>query len=102
MASYKLKINIMAQKDLDELYVNGFHNWGEIQADLYYDQFIQRFEELKDQPLIYQTVDYIRVGYRRSVCGVHSIYYRIDCQSVEVMRILGQQNIKTLSEKSGK
>ena len=77
MASYKLKINVKAQNDLDDLYMDGFYQWGEVQADAYYDKIIERFDELIGQPLLYQKVDHVRVGYRRSVCGVHSIYYRI-------------------------
>lgn len=41
----------------------------------------------------YQAVDDIREGYRRSVCGVDSIYYHIVDNKVEIMRILGQQDI---------
>jgi toxin ParE1/3/4 len=42
---------------------------------------------------LYQTVDDIREGYRRSVCGVDSIYYRIVGDTVEIMCILGQQDV---------
>jgi toxin ParE1/3/4 len=37
--------------------------------------------------------DLIRDGYRRSVCGVDSIYYRVDGDTVEIMCILGQQDV---------
>ena len=43
---------------------------------------------------MYQAVDDIREGYRRSVCGVDSIYFRIFDGTVEVMRILGQQDVE--------
>ncbi len=33
----------------------------------------------------------IRENYRRSVCGVDSIYYRIDESEVEIMAIIGRQ-----------
>lgn len=42
---------------------------------------------------MYQSVDDIRKGYRRSVCGVDSIYYRVVDGTVEIMRILGQQDV---------
>ena len=41
---------------------------------------------------LYPVVDHIRPGYRRSVCGAHLIYYRIDAQSVEIVRILKHQD----------
>lgn len=39
------------------------------------------------------AVDDIRPGYRRSVCGVDSIYYRVVGDVVEIIRILGQQDV---------
>ncbi|MCP5443660.1 MAG: type II toxin-antitoxin system RelE/ParE family toxin [Chromatiaceae bacterium] len=63
------------------------------QADKYLDAFFDRFEQIAQQPLLYQTVDDIREGYRRSVCGVDSIYYRIDGKAVEIMAIIGQQDL---------
>jgi toxin ParE1/3/4 len=43
--------------------------------------------------MIYPAVDHIRVGYRRSVCGVHAIYYRLDSEGVEIVRILKNQDV---------
>tara|TARA_R110000772_G_scaffold164321_1_gene275735 strand:- start:124 stop:321 length:198 start_codon:yes stop_codon:yes gene_type:complete len=40
------------------------------------------------KPKLYPAVDHIRPDYHRSVCGAHSIYYRIEAQGVEIMRIL--------------
>ena len=59
----------------------------------YYDVFFDRLEQLVKRPHLYQAVDDIREGYRRSVCGVDSIYYRIDGSTVEIMAILGQQDV---------
>ena len=61
--------------------------------DKYYYEFIERFELIAEQPYLYQAVDYIRQGYRRSVCGVDNIYYRIVDGNVEIMNIIGQQDI---------
>ncbi len=62
------------------------------QSALYRDKLKQRFLELTEAPLMYPAVDDIREGYRRSVCGVHSIYYRIHADYVEIMRVLGRQS----------
>lgn len=66
--------------------------WGETQADKYYNDLFDHFEQLAKQPYLYQPVDFIRKGYRRSVCGVVSIYYRIEDNTVEIMNILGNQD----------
>ena len=91
MANYR--INEDAKADLQRIYRRGVLDFGEAQGDRYFDALFDRFEEIAEQPLQYQAVDDIREGYRRSVCGVDSIYYRIVANKVEIMRILGQQDI---------
>jgi len=67
--------------------------FGEVQAEAYFNVFFERFEMLAEQPLAYPAVDEIRVGFRRSVCGADSIYYRVTGDTVEVMAIIGQQDL---------
>ena len=50
---------------------------------------LDRFAQIAQQPNLYQAVDYIRAGHRRSVYGTDSIYYRINGCIVEIMAILG-------------
>ena len=91
MGNYRLSVD--AKADLKRIYRRGLREHGEVQADKYYNAFFDRFEQLAQQPLLYQAVDDIRDGYRRSVCGVDSIYYRIDGETVEIMAIIGRQDI---------
>jgi len=91
MAIYRISED--AKADLRRIYRRGIREYGEALADQYYDAFFDRFEELAEQPYLYQTVDEIREGYRRSVCGVDSIYYRVEGGIVEIMAILGQQDV---------
>jgi toxin ParE1/3/4 len=90
MASYRISED--AKTDLGRIYRHGIHEYGEAEADRYFDAFFNRFEELAAQPCLYPAVDEIRPGYRRSVCGVHSIYYRVIDDVVESMRIPGRQD----------
>ena len=92
MANYR--ISETAKADLRRIYRRGVRQHGESQADRYYDAFFERFELLAEQPYLYQAVDDIREGYRRSVCGVDSIYYRVDGDTVEIMSIIGQQDLE--------
>jgi toxin ParE1/3/4 len=91
VASYRVSED--AKADLKRIYRHGVREHGEAQADRYFDAFFQRFEYLARHPCSYQAVDDIRPGYRRSVCGVDSIYYRVVDDIVEIMRILGQQDV---------
>jgi len=89
--SYKLSLE--AKEDLRRIYSYGFKNWGEEQADKYYFAFFDNFELIAENPLQYQPVDNVLKGYRRCVCGVDSIYFRINQGTVEIMTIIGQQYI---------
>ncbi|MFT4929961.1 MAG: toxin ParE1/3/4 [Phenylobacterium sp.] len=90
MDNYRLNEN--AKLDLKRIYLRGLGIYGEAQADEYYNELFERFEQLAEQPLLYPAVDEIRSGYRRSVCGVDSIYYRVSNGIVEIMAIIGQQD----------
>lgn len=92
MGTYRLSEN--AKEDLRRIYRRGLREYGEAQADNYYNALFDRFEQIAEQPFLYPAVDDIREGYRRSVCGVDSIYYRIEGETVEIMAIIGHQDLE--------
>ena len=94
MASYRLTEK--ADEDLSRLYEYGILHYGQDRADRYYNGLIERFEELAENPRLWQAVDHILPGYRRSVYGRHSIYYRIDPDTIVIVRILGRQDLQQL------
>jgi toxin ParE1/3/4 len=94
MASYRLSEK--ADEDLSRLYEYGILHYGQERADRYYNGLIERFEELAENPRLWQAVDHIRPGYRRSVYGRHAIYYRIDPDAIVIVRILGRQDPQQL------
>lgn len=94
MASYKLSEE--AKSDLKSIYRYGVANFGEKQADKYFHAFFIRFQQIADQPYLYPSVEHIREGYRRSVCGSDAIYYRVVKGGVEIMAIIGRQDNATL------
>ncbi|ABV95809.1 plasmid stabilization system (plasmid) [Dinoroseobacter shibae DFL 12 = DSM 16493] len=90
MGTYRLSEE--AKDDLIGIHQYGVRKHGEAQADAYFWQIIERLEVLGETPLLYQEVPEIREGYRRSVCGKHSIYYTLDGDDVEIMAILRSQD----------
>jgi len=90
MTSYRFSKE--AKQDLKNIYKQGVVQYGEIQADIYFEALLTRFSQISDQPYLYPAVEHIREGYRRSVYGRNSIYYRVS-EGVEIMRIIGQQKI---------
>ena len=90
MASYSL--SKAAAEDFENIFDYGIDTFGLEQAVVYQTGMKMRFDELANQPMLYTAVDHIKNGYRRSVFGSHSIYYRIEQQGVEIVRILGRQD----------
>jgi toxin ParE1/3/4 len=91
MAGYEL--TYAADQDFENIVEFGLDTFGVDQAFSYQNGLMQRFAKLAEQPKLYPTVDRIRAGYRRSVYGSHSIYYRIERHGIVIVRILGQQDL---------
>ena len=70
-------------------------NFGIEQTESYTKGLIEHFQLLANSPLLYQAVDDIREGYRRSVYRTHSVYYRVDGNEIEIVRVLGRENPQT-------
>jgi toxin ParE1/3/4 len=94
MASYK--ISNMAKEDLIRIHNYGVFKFGEAQADKYYDSFFVCFERIAKRPYSFESIDHIKSGYRRCVCGSDSIYYRINDNITEIMTIIGSQDIESI------
>lgn len=94
MAQYKLSVE--AKNDLIRIHHYGVEKFGLTQADQYFESFFEYFDLIARQPFSFESVDYIKKGYRRCVCGIDSIYYKINGNQVETMAIVGRQD---LSEK---
>ena len=94
MANFKL--SQVAKDDLIRIHQYGFEKFGIIQADRYFENFFQQFELIAQNPLMFESVDYIARGYRRCSCGVDSIFFRISKGQVEIMTIIGRQDLNEL------
>jgi toxin ParE1/3/4 len=94
MAKYKLSNE--AKEDLIRIHHYGVEKFGLSQADKYFNTFFDYFEIIAERPLSFESVDYIKKGYRRCVCGSDSIYYRINNGVVEIIAIIGRQDITNI------
>ena len=86
------RISNQAKNDLRRIYTYGVKEFGEQLADKYYYDFFDLFEKLTKTPYFYQSVDYLRAGYRRAICGSDTVYYRVNESYVEIMAVLGGQD----------
>ena len=89
----KYRISQHAKEDLIAIAQYGDERYGIEASNVYRDKLINRFEGLAEKPHRYPPVDHIREGYRRSVCGINSIYYRVEDDEIEIMRVMGRQDL---------
>lgn len=66
------------------------------QADKYFETFFEYFDVIAQSPYSFESVDYIKSGYRRCVCGAGSIYYKINDNTVDIMAIIGRQDLNSI------
>jgi toxin ParE1/3/4 len=94
MAEYRL--SNVAKEDLIRIHQFGVKKFGITQADKYFYSFFDYFEIIAQRPFSFESVDYIKEGYRRCPCGSDTIYYRINNSMVEIMAIIGMQDLKNI------
>jgi len=94
MANYKL--SIAAKEDLIRIHQYGIKKFGMAQADKYFDTLFEYFDVIAQSPYSFESVDEIKSGYRRCVFGIDSIYYKINDDTVEIIAIIGRQDLNDL------
>ncbi|MDP4228197.1 MAG: type II toxin-antitoxin system RelE/ParE family toxin, partial [Bacteroidota bacterium] len=94
MAKYRLSNE--AKEDLIRIHHYGVEKSGISQADKYFELFFEYFDLIAQRPFSFESVDYIKKGYRRCVCGSDSIYFRLNNDIVEIMAIIGRQDVNNI------
>ena len=92
----KYRLSTEAKNDLIRIHHYAFERFGEIQADKYFNAFFDCFDQIAERPYSFESVDFIRPGYRRCLCGSDSIYFKISDQYVDIMAIMGRQDLNNL------
>ena len=94
MANYKL--SNLAKEDLIRIHKYGIEKFGMTLADKYFDSLFENFDIIAKNPFYFESVDYIKTGYRRCVLGSDTIYYKVNNNMVEIMAIIGRQDLKNI------
>lgn len=94
MAKYRL--SVVAKNDLIRIHQYGVKKFGIAQADKYFNSFFECFEIITQRPFSFESVDYIKKGYRRCVCGSDTIYYKINGDVIDIMAIVGRQDLNNI------
>ncbi|SNR60106.1 toxin ParE1/3/4 [Lutibacter agarilyticus] len=96
MTNYRLSNT--AKENLIRIHHYGIKTFGERQADKYFNSFFEYFDVISKNPYSFDSVDYIKIGYRKCVCGSDSIYFKINENDkvVEIMALIGRQDLKNI------
>lgn len=87
---HSYKLTPMAENDLEEIWVYSYKTWSIDQADRYYQDIIQIFENLASGIKSGQPVK-SRLGYFKQIAGSHLVFFRHKSTHIEIIRILHQQ-----------
>jgi toxin ParE1/3/4 len=77
------------------LYAWGIDRFGVNVADEYHDGLIARLAQIANTPQLWQAVDHVRAGDRRSVYVAHAICFRVEASGILIVRVLGRENPQT-------
>ena len=73
----KIHLQVLAKQDLKNIWLYSFNNWGEEQADCYFDELNNAFALIAENPELGFACDYIREGYRQFYINCHVVFYRV-------------------------
>ena len=88
MGSYAL--SPAAQADLEDIWDYTVRRWGETQAEDYTRNIQAACEALSEGTMISRSAEEIRAGYRKVTVGSHVMFFRMQSDVVEIIRILHQ------------
>lgn len=91
MAKYRLSNE--AKNDLIRIHHYGVEKFGMIQADKYFESFFEYFDIIAERPYSFESVEHIRKDYRRCVCGIDSVYFKVNKDIIDIMAIVGRQDL---------
>jgi toxin ParE1/3/4 len=89
---YSYYLNELAKEDLLRIYEYGIAKFGLSQADKYFNMMQDCFDKIASNPYLFPNAIRYREGYRYCVCGVDTIFYKINADEIEIMAIIGRQN----------
>lgn len=92
----KYKISKVAEADLIRIHQFGIRTFGMAQADAYFNIFLEYFDLIAQRPFSFQSVDFISDGIRCCRCGSDSIYYTLSEDRVEILTIIGKQDLNNI------
>ena len=84
-------IRQQARDDLESIWLYTLEKWGVEQADQYFHMIISRFSWLAENPKAGKARCDIHKGYYCISAGSHLIFYQLENQQPDIIRVLHQK-----------
>ena len=84
-------ISKKAISDLEEIWLYTVEKWSVNQADRYYNLIVDEINFICKNNDAGKSMEHVRKGYRASKVKSHLLFYRIQNNTVEVIRILHER-----------
>ena len=85
----KYELTEAADKDLSDIYTFTYVEFGERQADVYFESLEECLTRLAENPQLGRDVAFLRKAYRLFVHQRHSIYFKRAPSGILIVRVLG-------------
>jgi len=84
----RYRLSEKAEKDLEDIFIEGILAFGELQALKYQDSFKRTIDLLAYMPSIGRKSERKNMTERRFLHGSHVIYYRIEAEDIIIENII--------------
>ncbi|MCY7293520.1 MAG: type II toxin-antitoxin system RelE/ParE family toxin [Ferruginibacter sp.] len=91
MKTFSYFISKKAIADLEDIWLYTVENWSVVQADRYYDLIFDEIKFICVHNSSGKSIQHIRKGYRVSKVKAHLIFYRVQNDTIEIIRILHER-----------
>lgn len=84
----KVELSEAADRDLTEIYIYSFQEFGERQADAYLSALDDCISRLAESPALGRSIEHIRPGAFRLEHDSHTVFFRRIDGGIRVIRVL--------------
>ena len=88
---YEIVKSPLAAEDLKEIWHYSYDKWGTDTATAYLLQLDAGIQGLSHNPQIGRAQDHIRKGYRAIQINRHVVFYRVQAQRINIVRVLHER-----------
>jgi toxin ParE1/3/4 len=84
-------ISKKAIADLEDIWLYTAENWSIDQADRYYNLIFDEIRFICKNPNTGKSMEYVRKGYRASKVKSHLVFYKLEKEVIQIVRILHER-----------